>query len=141
MAEPSRGPALTVDCAGFDPNGRVLLIRRRHSPFQNAYALPGGFVEAGERLVAACRREFLEETGLRADMLHLVGVFSEPGRDPRGPTVSVAFLARLPGDEPKAGSDAAAAVWITDWSELELAFDHAEIMRAASAVLVAFAAQ
>ena len=135
MADPSRGPALATDCVCFDPSGRVLLIRRKNPPFKNAYALPGGFVEAGEIVEAACRRELAEETGLVAGTLRLVGVYSDPGRDPRGHTVSIAFVTQIAADEPAAGSDAAAAEWVGDWRSLDLAFDYADILRAACAVV------
>lgn len=128
-------PALTTDCVVFDATGRVLLIRRKHPPFQGHYALPGGFVEIGETVEAACARELLEETGLRVGPLKPVGVFSDPKRDPRGHTVSVAFTARLDHEvSPVAGDDAAVAAWISDWHAVELAFDHAEILRQAEQV-------
>lgn len=123
-----KGPALTVDCVAFDPEGRVLLIRRGHPPFEGAYALPGGFVEIGETVEAACRRELLEETGVRAGPLRLIGVYSDPGRDPRGHTVAVAYLTEIEGQTPAAGSDAAAAEWVADWPSADLAFDHADIV-------------
>ena len=122
-------PALTVDCVLFDPQGRVLLIRRKNEPFRGGYALPGGFVDVGETVEAACRRELFEETGLTVKGLRLIGVYSDPHRDPRGHTVSAAFLASL--DEPttpQAGDDAAAAEWIADWRGKTLAFDHAQIL-------------
>ena len=122
-------PALTTDCAIFDGAGRVLLIRRKNPPFKGAYALPGGFVELDESVDAACRREVLEEAGIELGDLRLVGVYSDPGRDPRGHTVSVAFstvLTRAP--TPQAGSDAEAAEWVADWRKLALAFDHAKIL-------------
>lgn len=129
-------PALTTDCAIFDQAGRVLLIRRKHPPFAGTYALPGGFVEIGETVEAACRREVLEEVGLDLGDLELVGVYSEPLRDPRGHTVSIAFAARLSaGAVPKAGSDAATAEWVGDWRRLKLAFDHAQILADAETVL------
>lgn len=135
MANLPRGPALTTDCACFDCRGRVLLIRRKNPPFQGAYALPGGFVEIGETVEQACRREFEEETGLKAGQLHLIGVFSEPDRDSRGHTVTVAYLTRIDGAEPKAASDAAAAAWVDDWQSLEVAFDHKRILAAAADLL------
>ena len=76
----------------------------------------------------ACRRELMEETGIRAGRLELIGVYSDPGRDPRGHTCSVAFLARLARGRPKAGDDAAGAEWVRHWSRLDLAFDHARIV-------------
>ncbi len=122
-------PALTTDCVIRDNEGRVLLIRRKNEPFKGAYALPGGFVDIGETLEAACRREVLEETGIVVGELRLVGVYSDPRRDPRGHTVSIAYMTLLPhAPRPKAGSDAEAAEWVKDWRTLELAFDHAEII-------------
>jgi 8-oxo-dGTP diphosphatase len=128
MAVP-KTPLLTTDCVICDRDGRILLIRRKNEPFKGAYALPGGFVDIGETVEAACRREVLEEAGITAGVLQLVGIYSDPGRDPRGHTVSVAYLSRLPDmPSPKAGSDAAAAEWAKDWRMLDLAFDHAKII-------------
>jgi 8-oxo-dGTP diphosphatase len=114
----------------------VLLIRRGHEPYAGSFALPGGFVEIGETVENACRREALEETGIKVDVLRLVGVYSDPARDPRGHTVSVAFVTILPrAVAPKAGSDAAGAEWIEDWRSVTLAFDHAQILEDAAALL------
>jgi 8-oxo-dGTP diphosphatase len=127
-------PLLTTDCVIFNGEGGVLLIRRKHPPFAGAYALPGGFVEIGETVEAACIREVREETGLTISEPKLVGVYSRPGRDPRGHTVSVAFAVKLTNaPEPQAGSDAASASWIADWPKVTLAFDHAEIIADATA--------
>jgi 8-oxo-dGTP diphosphatase len=134
MALP-KTPALTTDCVIFDAESRVLLIRRGHEPYAGSYALPGGFVEIGETVENACRREVQEETGIEVDQLRLVGVYSNPARDPRGHTVSVAFVTILPlAVAPKAGSDAAGAEWIDDWRSVELAFDHAQILEDAEAL-------
>lgn len=124
-------PLLTVDCAAFEPNGGILLIRRANPPFRHCYALPGGFVECGETVEVACRREFEEETGLKAGPLQLIGVWSDPARDPRGHTVTIAYLTRISKATPLAASDADAAIWISDWRSLPMAFDHAEILAAA----------
>ena len=98
-------PVLTTDCVIFDSGGRVLLIRRGHPPYAGSYALPGGFVEIGETVEEACRREALEETGIKVDVLRLVEIFSDPARDPRGHTVSAAYVTILPfAVTPKAGS-------------------------------------
>ena len=122
-------PLLTTDCVIRERDGRILLIRRKNEPFKGAYALPGGFVDLGETVEEACRREVREETGLVVDRLMLVGVYSDPGRDPRGHTVSVAYMAVLPqAPQPDPGSDAEAAEWVTDWRQLQLAFDHARIV-------------
>jgi 8-oxo-dGTP diphosphatase len=122
-------PLLSTDCVIRDDDGRIVLIRRKNDPFKGGYALPGGFVDIGETVEAACRREVLEEAGLSVGALKLVGVYSDPRRDPRGHSVSVAFTTLLPGTaRPQAGSDASAAMWVADWRGLDLAFDHAEIV-------------
>jgi 8-oxo-dGTP diphosphatase len=127
MAKP-KTPLLAVDCVVFDARGRVLLIRRKYPPFQGRYALPGGFVEIGETVEDAARREIEEETGVKAGRLQLVGVYSDPERDPRGHTCSVVFLASAPRATPRAGDDAAAAEWMAGWTSVDLAFDHAKIL-------------
>jgi len=121
-------PLFAVDCVVLDAKGRVLLIRRGNAPFKGHYALPGGFVDVGETVEAACRRELQEETGVKAGTLRLVGVYSDPKRDPRGHTCSVVFLARVARAAARAGDDAAAAEWVADWSKVVLAFDHARIL-------------
>ena len=100
-------PLLTTDCVILDSNWRLLLIRRGHAPFEGKLALPGGFVDLDETVDDACRREVLEETGIKLGRLRLIGVYSRPGRDPRGATCSIAYLARTKNANPKAGDDAA----------------------------------
>ena len=122
-------PLLTTDCVAVDARGRVLLVRRGKPPFKGKHALPGGFVEIGETVEDACRRELMEETGIKAGRLQLLGVYSDPKRDPRGHTCAVVFLTRIARATPKAGDDAAAAEWVENWSKLDLAFDHARILK------------
>ena len=122
-------PLLTTDCVVLDGSGRVLLIRRGHPPFEGHYALPGGFVDVGETVEDACRRELLEETGVKAGKLALIGIYSAPDRDPRGHTASAAYLTRVRGAAAKAGDDAATVEWIDNWRRLDLAFDHRQILR------------
>ena len=129
-----RQPALAADCVVFDPQRRLLLIRRKNPPFQGQYALPGGFVEYGESTEQAAARELAEETGLVATSLTLVGVYSKPGRDPRGHTVSVAYLVRVADFAARAGDDAAAAEFVADWQRQALAFDHDKIVAVALAL-------
>jgi 8-oxo-dGTP diphosphatase len=128
-------PPVTADCVAVDARGRVLLIRRGRPPFEGRYALPGGFVDVGETVEEACRRELLEETGIKAGRLTLVGIYSEPDRDPRGHTVTVAFLARIRSAVPRAGDDAATAEWVEDWRRHDLAFDHKQILKDAFRLL------
>ena len=113
----------------------MLLIRRGRPPFKGMYALPGGFVEVGETVEDACRRELKEETGVKGGRLELVGVYSDPSRDPRGHTCSVVFLTRVARATSRAGTDAAAAEWVENWQHVELAFDHANILADAGRLL------
>jgi len=128
-------PALTADCVVVDARNRVLLVRRKYAPYQGRYALPGGFVEIGETVEDACRRGLMEETGVKTGKLELLGVYSDPGRDPRGHTCTVAFLTRIRSARARAGDDAAAAEWLDDWSNVDLAFDHALILADANRAL------
>jgi len=128
-------PPLTTDCVVVDAKRRVLLVRRGHPPFKGKYGLPGGFVDVGETVEDACRRELKEETGVKAGRLELLGVYSDPKRDPRGHTCSVVFLTRVARATPRAGDDAAAAEWVEDWSKQDLAFDHAKILSHAKRAL------
>jgi 8-oxo-dGTP diphosphatase len=125
-------PSVTIDCVVFDERDRLLLIRRRNPPFAGQFALPGGFVDPGETTEDAARRELLEETGLEAHNLRLIGVYSKPGRDPRGWTISIAYLVTTDGAVPKAGDDAAEVEFRADWRDLPLAFDHNEIVQDAA---------
>lgn len=121
-------PLLTIDCVVLDGKGRMLLIRRQNPPFKGQLALPGGFVDIGETVEAAARRELLEETGVKVRKIALIGVYSDPKRDPRGHTCSVAFLARVLRVKSTAGSDAAESVWIKNPMREKLAFDHRKII-------------
>ena len=125
MAGPET-PKLMVDVV--IPSGEgVVLIRRGSDPFEGQWALPGGFVEVGETVEAAATREAAEETGLAVELAGLVGVYSEPDRDPRGHNVSVAFLARVLSGDLVAATDAA-EVAVLDPDSVELAFDHRRIV-------------
>jgi 8-oxo-dGTP diphosphatase len=127
--------AVTVDIAAFavvDGSLEVLLVERKHPPFQGMGALPGGFVDAGESLAGAARRELLEETGVTADRLHQFGAYGDPGRDPRGHTVSVAFWTVVTDPERIEAGDDAATAQLTGVSEAvmaPLAFDHDSLLR------------
>ena len=134
MAGPET-PKLMVDVVIPSEDGRVVLIRRGSEPFEDQWALPGGFVEVGETVEEAAAREAEEETGLEVEILRLVGVYSDPDRDPRGHNVSCAFLAR---PTPESGGLAAATdateAEFRDPSTVELAFDHDRIVADALAV-------
>jgi 8-oxo-dGTP diphosphatase len=128
-------PAVTVDIVivGQGARRRVLLVRRKHEPFAGRWALPGGFVDMDESLEAAACRELYEETGVRAGRLEQLYTFGEPGRDPRGWTISVAYLAQVDPRRlrPRAADDAAEVAWHSLAHPPPLAFDHAQILRVA----------
>lgn len=137
------GPHLTADVVVFtlQPPGQlaVLLIERGIPPFKGRYALPGGFVQTDEDLAEAARRELAEETGITADIpVEQLATFGEPGRDPRGRTVTVAHTALVPWElvaHAKGSDDAAAARFFPIVEgrarDVKLAFDHDEILRIA----------
>src|SRR4051812_48776165 len=108
-------PALTVDLVVVtrEPRPRVLLVRRKKDPFAGTWAFPGGFVDEGEKLADAARRELKEETGSDIREIEQLYTTGDPGRDPRGWTVTVAYLARVDVDrlKPVAGDDADAVGW------------------------------
>ncbi len=132
---------VTVDTVAIAPSAAgvrsVLLIRRGHEPFAGSWALPGGFVDPDEDLEQAAGRELVEETGVTAPAMRQIGAFGDPGRDPRGRAISVAFLAVLDtAPAARAGDDAADARWFPiDRLPKRLAFDHAAILAAGLALL------
>jgi 8-oxo-dGTP diphosphatase len=108
------------------PDRPIVLIERKNPPL--GWALPGGFVDVGESVPCAARREAHEETGLAVQLVALLGVYSDPERDPRGHTVSAVYVVSARG-QPRAADDAR-AVRVVGLDELpaELAFDHAQIL-------------
>jgi 8-oxo-dGTP diphosphatase len=133
-------PMLTADVVALTGGTealKVLLVQRGNPPFEGTWALPGGFVEEGERTVDAAPRELAEETGFEPRReLELLGVYDTPGRDPRGWTVSVVYLSRAPSETVVAGADDASdARWFSVDALPELAFDHDAIVTDAIARL------
>jgi 8-oxo-dGTP diphosphatase len=108
------------------PHGGIVLVRRKHPP--PGWALPGGFIEAGESAASAARREFREETGLEVELAEQFHVYADPGRDPRGPTLSVVFIGRATGTPVGADDAAEARVFPLDALPAPLAFDHGLIV-------------
>jgi 8-oxo-dGTP diphosphatase len=119
---------LTVDVVIKTPEG-VVLVKRGNEPYEGKWALPGGFVRYGERVEEAAVREALEETGLEVKLQRLVGIYSDPERDPRGHVVSACFLAKRIGGKLKAASDAKGVKIFKRIPWRELAFDHAQILK------------
>lgn len=127
---------LTADIVLLAVNGKkteVLLIQRKNPPFKGKWALPGGFVDYGERRKDAAKRELGEETGVFKKDLVEIGVFDDPKRDPRGHVVSTAYLAVVKNKKIKikAGDDAKKAKLFSIKNLPPLAFDHAKIIKKA----------
>ena len=125
-------PALSVDVVVFrrkNSTRELLLIRRKFSPFQGAWALPGGFLDENEDLETAAARELQEETGLIVQDLQQTKAYSQPKRDPRTRVISVGFIGSVSSDqEAVAGDDAATAQWFDANNLPDLAFDHGQII-------------
>ncbi len=121
-------PRLTVDGV-IMKNKMILLIKRGNEPFQGQWALPGGFVEYGETTEEAVIREVREETGIKGSIQKILGVYSDPERDPRGHTISIVYLLSIARGTPRAGSDAE-DIHFFDLNDLPpLAFDHEKIIK------------
>ncbi len=124
-----KSPLLATDIIIQYPDGEIVLIERGNEPFKGQYAIPGGGVEIGETVEQAAIREAKEETGLDIEIIKLLGVYSDPDRDPRGHCVSIVFIATPIGGELQADSDAAFAIKTADYLKMKLAFDHNKIIR------------
>jgi 8-oxo-dGTP diphosphatase len=123
-----KSPRLTVDGAIIQKD-KILLIKRKNEPFKGKWALPGGFVEYGEKVESAITREVLEETGLKTEIKKVIGIYSDPERDPRGHTVTIAYLLDVISGMLENGDDAMDAEFF-DLSNLpELSFDHSDIIK------------
>lgn len=120
-------PRLTVDAVAVRGD-RLLLVKRGKEPYKGRWALPGGFVDRGERLEEAVMRELEEETGATGRLLGLVGAYSRPDRDPRGHTISVVYAISVDDGDVKGSDDAVEAAWHDLTSHPPLAFDHNEIL-------------
>ncbi len=125
-----RNPVPTVDIIielGNHPHRPIVLIERHNPPL--GWAIPGGFVDYGESVEVAARREALEETGLQVELIEQFHVYSDPSRDPRQHTISIVFLAAATG-EPQAGDDAKGIGIFEPWHiPSHLCFDHDKILR------------
>lgn len=122
-------PKLAVDIL-VEENGKILLIKRNFEPFKGKWALPGGFVELGETVEQAAVREAEEETGLEVELEGILGVYSDPERDPRGHIISIVFFGSKKDGKEKAGKEIQDIKW-TNFNKTEgidFAFDHATIV-------------
>lgn len=131
-----KNPLLTVDTV-IVHNGSVVLIKRKNPPYRGSWALPGGFVEYGETVEYAAVREAKEETGLDVALGSIVGVYSNPERDPRGHVVSICYIGNETGGNLFADTDASDVRYFTfhEVLKLDLAFDHNKILQDAFKLL------
>jgi 8-oxo-dGTP diphosphatase len=131
-----KNPAPAVDfLISKDDNSKILLVRRKNDPFKGMLSIPGGFINEGETAENAMIREAKEETSLVVEPIAILGVYSDPQRDPRMHTISVTFITRIVQGSENARDDAAALQWINIEDELDgliqsqqIAFDHSKIL-------------
>ena len=130
-------PAVTADCVVMTKEAvpKVLLIERGAEPFKGCWAFPGGFMNMDETTEKCAIRELVEETGLKVSKIQQIGAYSKVDRDPRGRTITVAYLAIVDAPIAVTGQDdAAKAQWFPIDSLPSLAFDHEDIMQDAIAI-------
>lgn len=118
-----KNPKLTADGIVLEID-KILLIKRKNKPFKGKWALPGGFVEYGEKVEDAVIREVYEETGLKTSIKKLFGVYSDPNRDPRGHTVTIVYILDITGGKLKGNDDASDAKFFKIKELPNLSFDH-----------------
>ena len=124
-------PAVTADCVVIanEKLPKVLLVQRGIEPYKDRWAFPGGFMNMDETTEECAIRELMEETGLKVEEIHQIGAYSKVDRDPRGRTITVAYLAIIDSPlEVKGQDDAERAEWFPIDKLPKLAFDHEEIM-------------
>jgi 8-oxo-dGTP diphosphatase len=114
--------------------GRILLVKRKFEPYKGLWAIPGGIVEDGERVEEAAKREALEETGVKVKLIKLIGVYSDPKRDPRG-HISVAFIAKPLSKETRGDVEVEEVRWFSLNELPQLGFDHRKIVDDARGIL------
>jgi 8-oxo-dGTP diphosphatase len=127
-----KNPIPTVDTI-IQKDSEILFVERKKDPFKGFLVFPGGFVNEGEKIEDAALREVKEETSLLVELVDILGVYSDPTRDPRGHIMSTVFIGKISSnnkDEAKAGDDAGALKWIgiDNIDRQNLGFDHKKII-------------
>lgn len=128
----SRNPVPTIDIilSENSNSNKVLIIKREKDPFKDYFSLPGGFVNEGEKVEDAVRREAEEELLVKVEPIDILGVYSDPNRDPRGHIMSITFIAKITSGELKAGAGIAELRWIeiNNLTNIKFGFDHSKIL-------------
>ena len=128
----SRNPVPTIDIilSENSNSNKVLIIKREKDPFKDYFSLPGGFVNEGEKVEDAVRREAEEELLVKVEPIDILGVYSDPNRDPRGHIMSITFIAKITSGELKAGDGIAELRWIeiNNLTNIKFGFDHSKIL-------------
>jgi 8-oxo-dGTP diphosphatase len=124
-----RNPTPTVDVI-LQKGSEILLIKRKNEPFKDHLALPGGFVNEGEKVETAAIREVREETSLEIEPVDILGVYSDPQRDPRRHILTVVFIGIILKGVPNPNDDSSEIQWmkLEDIQKKDLAFDHKQIL-------------
>jgi 8-oxo-dGTP diphosphatase len=128
----SRNPVPTIDIilSENSNSNKVLIIKREKDPFKDYFSLPGGFVNEGEKVEDAVRREAEEELLVKVEPIDILGVYSDPNRDPIGHIMSITFIAKITSGELKAGDGVAELRWIeiNNLTNIKFGFDHSKIL-------------
>ena len=124
VGKSSISAATAVALSDLIPNKKILLIKRGNQPFKGKWALPGGFVEYGEKTEEAVKREIFEETGLKTKINQLVGIYSDPNRDPRGHTITIVYKLEILGGKIESSGDACDIKFFDIKKLPKLSFDH-----------------
>ena len=122
-----KSPSIMVDGI-VEKDYKLLLVRRKKDPFKGSLTFPGGKVDEGEKVEDALKRELKEETNLDVEPTDILGVYSDPSRDPRGHRISISFIATIKSGDAKAADDAESIEWLPINEEKDLAFDHNKIL-------------
>lgn len=124
-----RNPIPTVDVI-LQKDSNILLVKRKNEPFKDYFALPGGFVNDGESVEAAVKREAIEETSLEIEPIDILGVYSNPERDPRRHIVTIVFIGTIINGVAKPGDDSVEIEWLhlDEIKNKKIAFDHNQII-------------
>ena len=123
-------PAIDIILSENSNSNKVLIIKREKDPFKDYFSLPGGFVNEGEKVEDAVRREAEEELLVKVEPIDILGVYSDPNRDPRGHIMSITFIAKITSGELKAGDGVAELRWIeiNNLTNIKFGFDHSKIL-------------